>query len=249
MNNVAAIILAAGKGKRMKSDLPKVLHKISGRPMIEYLLDTVIPLSFDRIVLVVGHQAELVKKTLDKYREQIDFVLQEKQLGTGHAVLVSKPAMKGFSGDILIMLGDVPLLSAATIKKLIAVHRQEKAAGTVLSAISPDSTGYGRIVRSGTSNRIERIVEDRDASEQEKQIKEINTGMFCFNAKLIFDALNKVTNNNSQGEYYLTDVMAILRKQGHITAVCLTDDYNEALGINSAEQLADIENRFKKDTK
>lgn len=246
MKNVAAIILAAGKGKRMKSDLPKVLHKVLGRPMVEYLLDTVIPLSFNRIVLVVGHQAELVKRTLGKYRGQIDFVLQEKQLGTGHAVLVSEPAMKGFPGDILVMLGDVPFLSVATIQRLVAVHRQEKAAGTVLSAILPDPTGYGRIIRVGTSNRIERIVEDRDASEQEKKIKEINTGMFCFDSRLIFIALSEITADNSQREYYLTDVMEILRRQGHTTAVCLTDDSNEALGINSAEQLADLENRLAK---
>ena len=246
MKNVAAIILAAGKGKRMKSDLPKVLHQVLGRPMVEYLLDTIIPLSFNRIVLVVGHQAELVKKTLGKYEGQIDFVLQKKQLGTGHAVLMSEPALKGFSGDILVMLGDVPFLPIATIQRLIAVHRQEKAAGTVLSVILPDPAGYGRIVRAGSSNRIDRIVEDRDASEQEKQIKEINTGMFCFDSKLIFAALGKITADNSQGEYYLTDVMAILRRQGHTTAVCLTDNSDEALGINSAEQLADLENRFAK---
>ena len=244
MDNLVAVVLAAGKGKRMKSDLPKVLHTLFGRPLIEHLVDTLISLSVNRIIVVVGYRAELVQKALAKYQSTVEFLLQEKQLGTGHAVLVTEKALEGFSGDILVLNGDVPFLSRNTIERLVAVHRQEKAAATVLSAVPPDPTGYGRIVRIPGGNLVDRIVEHKDAGPEELKIGEINSGTFCFDARYLFPALREIKAENSQKEYYVTDVMAILRQKGQKTAVCLADDPDEALGVNSAEQLSELENRF-----
>ncbi|MDD4051024.1 MAG: NTP transferase domain-containing protein [candidate division Zixibacteria bacterium] len=244
MDNIVAIVLAAGKGKRMKSDLPKVLHTLFGRPLIEHLVDTLISMSINRIVVVVGHRADLVQKALAKYGDSVEFVVQEKQLGTGHAVIVTENALSGYSGDILVLAGDVPFLSRNTIERLVALHRQEKAAATVLSAIPPDPKGYGRIVRIPGGNLVDRIVEHKDANPEELKIGEINSGTFCFDARQLFPALREVKADNSQKEYYITDVMAILRHKGLKTAVCLATDPDEALGVNSAEQLAELENRF-----
>lgn len=244
MDNIVAVVLAAGKGKRMKSDLPKVLHTLLGRPLIEHLVETLISLSIKRIVVVVGHRADLVQKALAKYHDSVEFVMQEKQLGTGHAVLTTEPAFTGYFGDILVLNGDVPFLSKQTIEQLVILHRQEKAAATVLSAIPPDPAGYGRIVRIPGGNLVDRIVEHKDAGPEELKIREINSGTFCFDAARLFPALRDIKADNSQKEYYVTDVMAILRLQGQKTAVCLAEDADEALGVNSAEQLADLENRF-----
>lgn len=244
MDNIVAVVLAAGKGKRMKSDLPKVLHPLLGRPLIEYLVDTLISLSIKRIVIVVGHRADLVQQALAAYHGRVEFVLQERQLGTGHAVMMAEKALAGFTGDILVLNGDVPFLSAATIERLVALHRREKAAATVLSAIPPDPTGYGRIVRIAGGNQVDRIVEHKDAGPEELNIGEINSGTFCFDSGLLFSALHDVKDDNSQKEYYITDVMAILRRQGRKAAAYLTENPDEALGVNSADQLADLERRF-----
>jgi bifunctional UDP-N-acetylglucosamine pyrophosphorylase / glucosamine-1-phosphate N-acetyltransferase len=244
MDNIVAVVLAAGKGKRMKSDLPKVLHTLCGRPLIEHLIDTLISLSIKRIVVVVGYRAELVRQALAKYQGSVEFVLQGQQLGTGHAVLVTEKALDGFPGDILVLNGDVPFMSRATIERMVTLHRQEQAAATVLSAIPPDPTEYGRIVRIPGGNLVDRIVEHKDANPEELQIGEINSGTFCFDSRRLFPALKEVKADNSQKEYYITDVMAILRRQGQKTAVCLAENPDEALGVNSAEQLAEVESRF-----
>lgn len=244
MKNLAVVVLAAGKGKRMNSDLAKVLHPILGRPLIEYLLDTLIGLKIDPIVIVIGFQADLVKEALADYSDRVKFALQEKQLGTGHATQMAEPELSGFKGDILVLAGDVPFLSPETIINLVDTHRTEQAAATVLSSFPPDATGYGRIIRQGLDNLVEKIVEHKDATEEERKIGEINTGTFCFKAADLFSALNRVKNDNSQGEYYLTDVMQILREQGKKAAVYRTDDAEEALGVNSSEQLAELEKRF-----
>jgi len=244
MKNIAVVVLAAGKGKRMKSDLPKVLHPILGRPLIEYLLDTLLDIEIGRIAVVIGYQADLVKKSLATYQGKIEFVLQEEQLGTGHAVMMAEPTLKDFDGDILVLAGDVPFLSRETIVNLVETHRKEKAAATVLSSKPPDPAGYGRIIRRGLTNLVEKIVEHKDATDDEKTVGEINTGTFCFQAGPLFEALKKIKNDNSQKEYYLTDVMEILRREGRKAAVYLTDDSDEGLGVNSVEQLADLEQRF-----
>lgn len=244
MENMTAVVLAAGKGKRMKSDLPKVLHPVFGRPLIEHLLDTLISLSAKKIVVVIGYQADLVRKSLAKYADQTEFVMQDRQLGTGHAVMVTEKALEGFSGDILVLNGDVPFMSAETIRQLAALHHREKAAATVLSAILPDPTGYGRIIRIPGGDLVDRIVEHKDASPEELAVKEINSGTFCFDSRYLFEALHEVKADNSQGEYYITDVVGILRRRGQKTAVCLASNPDEAMGVNSVEQLAELQTRF-----
>lgn len=244
MNNIAAVVLAAGKGKRMKSDLPKVLHTMFDRPMIEFVLDTLISLNINRIYVVIGFRPDLVTKALRAYRDRVEFILQEQQLGTGHAVQMTENALRGFTGDILVLAGDVPFLSAETITKLVEVHRRERAAATVLSSIPPDPENYGRIVRLPGTDIVDRIVEHDDATEEEKAIGEINTGTFCFDSRYLFDSLREIRDDNVQREYYLTDIMEILRRRGLKTAVHLTDNADEALGVNSVKQKAELEAKF-----
>ena len=246
MNKVAAVVLAAGKGKRMKSDLPKVLHPIFGRPMIEVLLDTLISLKINKIVAVIGFKADEVKKALKDYQGKISYAIQAEQLGTGHAVLMAESELKGFVGDILVVAGDVPFLSSETIARLIDTHRKEQAAGTVLSSVPPDPTGYGRIIRKDGTSLVDYIIEHKDASEEQRRVREINTGTFCFDSRHLFDALREIRADNSQKEYYLTDVMAILHRKGLKAAVYKTDNPDEALGINSVDQMAELEVRFAK---
>ncbi len=244
MNNLAAVIMAAGKGKRMKSDLPKVLHETLGRPMIKLVLDTLISLNISKIVVVVGHQAEMVKDSLKDYEGKVEFALQAEQKGTGHAVQMAEDALAGFEGEILVLSGDVPFLSAETITNLIKVHRTEKAAATVLSSMPPNPENYGRVVRKPDTDLVDYIVEHKDASEKERKIGEINTGTFCFDSRYLFDSLNQIKDNNAQGEYYLTDIMAILRQRGLKAAIHMTDNSDEALGVNDIDQKAELEAKF-----
>ena len=246
MNEIAAVVLAAGKGKRMKSDLPKVLHEMLGRPMIEFVLDTLISLNINKIYVVIGHRADLVREALRDYTDNIEYILQAEQRGTGHAVQMAEKALAELEGDILVLAGDVPFLSAETITSLIEVHRREKAAATVLSSILPDPANYGRIVRKPGTDLVDYIVEHKDASEEERKIGEINTGTFCFDSRYLFDCLREIDDDNAQGEYYLTDIMGILRERGLKAAVYLTDNADEALGVNSAEQKADLEAKYAK---
>lgn len=244
MDKLAAIVMAAGKGKRMESDRPKVLHEFFGRPMVAYVLDTLISLGINEIYVVIGFQAEKVREALVPYLEKIEFVMQEEQLGTGHAVQMTEAYLRDFDGDILVLSGDVPFLSEETITNLIEVHRREKAAATVLSSIPHDPENYGRIVRLPATDLVDYIVEDGDASDEEKKIGEINTGTFCFDSRYLYESLREIKDDNSQGEYYLTDVMGILRRKGLKAAVYLTDNADEALGVNSAEQKAHLERKF-----
>lgn len=244
MKDTAVVVLAAGKGKRMHSDTAKVLHEILGRPMVEYLLDTLKTLNFTRTIIIIGHQANRVRQRLSSYGRDLEFVLQDQQLGTGHAVMVAEKTLAGLEGNILVVAGDVPFLSARTISELILVHERERAAATVLSSIPPDPTGYGRIVRIPKTNLVDRIVEHKEAGPDELAIVEINTGTFCFDSRHLFSALKEIKDDNAQKEYYLTDVMAILRQKQLKTAVHMTDDSDEALGVNSAEQKAQLEAKF-----
>lgn len=244
MKNLAAVVLAAGKGTRMKSDLPKVLHPILGRPMINHLLDNLIALKIEKIVVVVGYKAELVQTELASYGGKIEFVVQAEQLGTGHAVMMAEEMLSEFDGDILVLAGDVPFLSRETIAKLVEVHHREKAAATVLSAVPPDATGYGRVIREPGTDIVDCIVEHKDATDEQKKVGEINSGIFCFDNRYLFDSLREIKSDNSQKEYYLTDIMAILNRRGMKAAVYKTDNADEVLGINSLEQMADLEARF-----
>jgi len=238
MRDLAAIILAAGKGTRMKSDLPKVFHEILGEPMLTYVIQTVQKLKPQRILVVVGHQRELIT---DYYKEwPVEFVVQTEQLGTGHAVQQAESPLQGFNGNVLVLAGDVPLLKAETLTDLVVWHDEHKAAATDLTAELPDAQNYGRIVR-GADGSLVKIVEKKDASPAELQIKEFNTGTFCFDAKALFAALKEVKAENAQQEYYLTDTIHILRQQGLPVLAYKTADAGETLGINTREELVAIE--------
>jgi bifunctional UDP-N-acetylglucosamine pyrophosphorylase/glucosamine-1-phosphate N-acetyltransferase len=235
---VVVIILAAGKGKRMKSDLPKVLHQLGGKPMVEYVIETAKELGVKRIILVVGHKWEQTQKLIKHHK--VEFAVQEEQLGTGHAVLQTKELLSDSGGDVLILCGDVPLLKADTLKKLLEEHRKKKVAATVLTAILGDPSHYGRIVRD-KKGMVQEIVEAKDASADQKDIKEINTGIFCFDGSALFSVLEKITNNNKQGEYYLTDAVKLLRERNLPVRGMVTPDPVETLGINSPEELKKME--------
>ncbi len=238
----AAVVLAAGKGKRMKSDLPKVLHEIHGRPMICRLLDTLLDIQFERVVLVIGHKAELVREALVDY--PVKFVLQEQQLGTGHAVGMARPELADFDGITLVAAGDVPFLSKGSIENLFEVHTRTKAAATCLSAVFDNPSGYGRIIRQQGTDFLEAIVEHKDATTEQLQIREINTGTFCFDNRLLFEAIDQIGCENSQQEYYLTDAVHILHSKGHPVSVVKAANPDEVLGVNSVEQLDYLAGKF-----
>ena len=238
MKNVIAIILAAGKGTRMKSDLPKVFHKLAGRPMLNYVLDTVEKLRVDKIYVVVGHQAERV---IENYKNRsLTFVEQEPQLGTGHAVMQVEPHLKDFEGAVLILSGDTPLLTAETVNKLIETHLRFKATATILTAELSEPGYYGRIIRN-PEGEVGKIVEAKEATSDELKIREINTGTYCFQAKALCAALKKIKPENVQQEYYLTDVIGILKSQGEKVYAYKTSDPDETIGINTQEELVRAE--------
>lgn len=237
MDNLRAIILAAGKGERMRSDLPKVFHKMLGKPLLAYVIETVQKVGIQKIYVVVGYKKEVIT---DYFKDSgVEFVEQKEQLGTGHAVLQVGPYYKEFSGEVLVLAGDVPLLKTETLKGLIDFHRQHRAAATDLTADLPDAGNYGRIIRDKTGQII-RIVEKKDATPEELRIKEINTGTFCFNSPALFEALSEVKPENAQKEYYLTDTIEILKAKGLPVFAYLAPDYRETLGVNTPDELQQI---------
>ncbi len=235
--NYSAVILAAGKGVRMHSQMPKVLHRVAGKPMIWYVVKAVKEAGIDDIILVVGHGREMVREALSD--EKLRFVVQEEQLGTGHALMQAQGSIDP-DNTLVVLAGDTPLLEGKTLKKLLDFHRQQQALATVLSALLPDPFGYGRIIRQADGG-LERIVEEKDASPEEKEITEINTGMYCFQAGAVFAALSRIERSNVQGEYYLTDVLPILKTDGHKVAVLATDEVDQIHGINDRIQMASAE--------
>ena len=238
MKDLAAIVLAAGKGVRMQSNLPKVFQEILGEPMLSYVLKTLARLEPAKTLVVVGHQRQLI---MDYYHDwPVEFVVQAEQLGTGHAVLQAEPYLKDFSGQVLVLAGDVPLISEQTLRRLIDFHLKHKAAATDLTAVLPEAGSYGRIIR-GSGDQIIRIVEKKDASPEELKIKEINTGTFCFDKEALFGALKEVKAENAQKEYYLTDTIHILKGQGLPVFAFPTDNPVETLGINTKDELVEIE--------
>lgn len=244
-SDLAALILAAGEGTRMKSDLAKVLHTLCGRSMIHYVIEVVRDISPSRIIVVVGHQADTVKKELDD-GAGLEFVLQRERLGTGHAVMMAEQHLHDFTGTVVVLNGDTPLLKAETLGALIDFHRSSGASATVLSALVDDASGYGRIVR-GEGGELLRIVEHKDATESERMINEINSGIFCFESGDLFDSLGEIDRRNVQGEYYITDVMEILRRNGKRTEVYRSSRKEDVLGINDVEQLRAAERLMKED--
>ena len=234
MSDLVTVILAAGKGTRMKSKLPKVLHKAGGKTMLQHVIDAAKAAGAKRNIVVTGFGGEMVREAIGN---QAEFVTQTEQLGTGHAVLQTKELLKDETGTVMVLCGDTPLLTGALLKKLYDEHVAAAAKATVLTAIMPDATGYGRIIRSADGS-VEKIVEHKDATEEERKVREVNSGIYCFAAKDLFEALSHVTNDNAQGEYYLPDVLEILKKKGEKIWAVAADDYEDTLGINSRLQLA-----------
>ncbi|MCM1181340.1 MAG: sugar phosphate nucleotidyltransferase [Clostridium sp.] len=239
MERLKAVILAAGKGTRMKSELPKVIHEALGKPMVEYSIAAALEAGAEEsdICLVVGHKAELVKEAV---KENVAFVLQEEQLGTGHAVKCAQDFI-GKDGLTMVLCGDTPLITGKTLKKLADVHVREGNAITVLTAIAEDPTGYGRIIKDSWGKFV-KIVEQKDATLEEQRVQEINSGMYIFNSDVLTTALSKLTNDNAQGEYYLTDTIEIVKGEGlGVVATMVIDNMEEIKGVNSQEQLAEAE--------
>lgn len=235
----AAVLLAAGQGKRMQSDLPKVLHQACGRPLVEYVLDAARAAGVRRLVVIVGHKAELVRDALRGHAD-VEFAVQERQLGTGDAVKAAAPLLSSHSGPVLVLAGDTPLIRGASLENLLHEQRVHSAACVVGAATTEQNQGLGRIVRD-RSGEFLRIVEEKDATAAEKAIREINTGCYAFHGPDLFSALEELRPANQQAEYYLTDCVEILRRRGRpVHAVpCFTIE--EALGVNTREQLSEVE--------
>ena len=232
-----AIILAAGKGTRMKSDLPKVLHKVAGISMLEHVFRSVNAINPEKTVTVVGHKAELVEQVL---AGQTDFVRQTEQLGTGHAVMMAEPVLENLTGQTLVIAGDTPLITGESLKNLIDFHINHKNVATILTAEADNPFGYGRIVRN-QHDEVLKIVEQKDASDFEQQIKEINTGTYVFDNARLLEALKNINTNNAQGEYYITDVTGIFRENGEKVGAYTLKDFDESLGVNDRVALATAE--------
>jgi len=237
-SDLHVVILAAGKGTRMKAVRPKVLHPLAELPLVGHVLRTARALEPSSITLVIGHQGDEVRGALAK-DQGLSFVVQEPQLGTGHAVLVTEAALAHATGIVLLLYGDVPLLSADTARALIAHHRQTGAVATVLTARAEDPFGYGRIVRSAMGT-IARIVEERDASVDERTIDEINSGVYVFDVPAVFEGLHGLGSRNAQGEYYLTDLIEAFVKAGRRVETVCVDDFTEIRGVNSQRELAEL---------
>jgi UDP-N-acetylglucosamine diphosphorylase/glucosamine-1-phosphate N-acetyltransferase len=242
MTPPAVVVLAAGLGKRMKSDLPKVLHAFAGATIIDFVLDTVAALSPDRTVVVVGHQAERVRDKLAN--RPVRFALQSPQLGTGHAVMQCEGELNGFTGTVLVLVGDVPLLRASTLSNMLRAHTESACACTVLTAEFADPAGYGRIVR-GADGGVEAIVEHKDATQAQRAIREINSGILAFESGDLWEFIHRLSRGNAQSEYYLTDLVGLLRAAGRkVAAYCVGDPW-EVTGINSSEQLHQLEGIYR----
>ncbi|WP_368996822.1 bifunctional UDP-N-acetylglucosamine diphosphorylase/glucosamine-1-phosphate N-acetyltransferase GlmU [Caldifermentibacillus hisashii] len=234
MSKKYVIVLAAGQGTRMKSKLYKVLHPVCGKPMVRHVIDELKQIGADQIITVVGHGADEVKNEL---KDDSEFVLQEQQLGTAHAVMQARELLQDKEGLTLVVCGDTPLLKADTIKAMIDYHINNHSKATILTAVAEDPTGYGRVIRN-EQGYVEKIVEHKDASDEEKAVKEINAGTYCFDNASLFHALQKVTNNNAQNEYYLPDVIGILKDAGQTVTAFTTNDFTEIFGINDRVALA-----------
>ncbi|MCD1163464.1 bifunctional UDP-N-acetylglucosamine diphosphorylase/glucosamine-1-phosphate N-acetyltransferase GlmU [Peribacillus frigoritolerans] len=242
MSNRYVIILAAGQGTRMKSKLYKVLHPVCGKPMVQHVIDQVNQLQIEDIVTVIGHGAEKVQEQLG---DSCKYALQEQQLGTAHAVMQAESVLSAKSGTTLVICGDTPLIKAETMKELIALHEQSQAKATILTAYADNPAGYGRVLR-GEGGLVEKIVEHKDASEEERYVKEINTGTYCFDNQALFSALQKVSNENVQGEYYLPDVIEILKEEGEVVTAFQSSEFEETLGVNDRVALSQAEQILRK---
>lgn len=237
MKNLDVLIMAAGKGTRMVSNRAKVLHTLCGAPMLRLIYRAAAGLEPEGVCIVVGHDAERVRTAMAGL--PVQFVLQSEQLGTGHALMIARPEFETCSGDVLVLSGDTPRLKSGTLQRLVEHHRASGAAATLLSAVTDNPHAYGRILRH-SSGSLEAIVEEKDASPDQRQIKEINAGFYCFQIPPLLGALAQITNRNAQGEYYLTDLVEIERRQGHQVEALLHPDFEELRGINTRQELAEV---------
>lgn len=235
--NIHAIVLAAGKGTRMNSSLYKVMHPVCGKPMIEHVTQLLADLSLHNLVVVIGHGAEAVKEQLG---DRVQYAYQHEQLGTAHAVWMGHEVLADQEGITIVINGDTPLIKPRTLRNLLDHHQSKQAAATVLTSIMDDPTGYGRIIRDENGD-VRRIVEEKDATLGQKKVREISTGIFCFDNQKLFQTLPQVTNHNAQGEYYLPDVLSLLQEQGSLISAYATDDPTEGTGVNDRVQLAKLE--------
>lgn len=237
-----AVILAAGQGTRIKSNIPKVLHKVCGKEMVNHVIDNMREAGIDDVNVIIGNGSELVKEsTKDR---NVSYSLQEEQLGTGHAVKCAKEFLQGKDGVVAVFTGDAPLTRVETIEKLIKEHIEKGNKATLLSAYVDDPTGYGRIIRDD-NKEVLKIVEHKDCNEEELKVNEMNAGMYCFDIKSLLSSLEELNNNNVQGEYYLTDVIGILKDKKEKVGALVTD-YEDTLGVNSRAQLAEVEKVLRK---
>jgi len=242
--NVAIVILAAGLGTRMKSDKAKVLHEVLGSPMILYVVKSAEKVAGENIVVVVGHQSETVKKVVSEYY-QAWFALQEKQLGTGHAVLCAMPTIPDHIQQIIILCGDVPLIMAETIQYFFDKHISEKRDVSLLAVEMDDPKGYGRVILD-KNKEVSGIIEEKDATEDQRKIKLINTGIYCVNKGFLNAALQEIRPNNVQGEFYLTDIIGIAHKEKKSIGVMVSKDIDEFIGVNTHQHLKTAEDIMRK---
>lgn len=237
MSATVAVVLAAGRSTRMKSEIPKVLHPVCGRPMIEYVLDAARSAGAGKLVVVVGHRADLVREALSQHSDVV-FAEQTEQKGTGHAVMVCESALASHIGSTLILAGDTPLLRGESLKALLDRREELRATCVIGTARTENNEGLGRIVRDG-AGRFQRIVEQKDASPDERLITEVNTGCYAFSTPRLLESLQRIRPNNKQGEYYLTDCPRVLMDDGHTVEAACSLTLEEALGVNTRVQLAD----------
>lgn len=237
-NGALAIVLAAGKSTRMKSALPKVLHEVCGRPMIEYVLDAARAAGVSRIVAVVGHRADLVQAELSRHAD-VEFAMQTEQKGTGHAVMMCRDQLASHHGAVLVLAGDTPLLKSESLAGLLGAQTESKAAAVIGTTETEANQGLGRIVRN-EAGEFERIVEERDATEAQKRIREINTGCYAFDSQSLLSALDRIRPDNNQAEYYLTDCPLVLKRNGKPVVAAKVFQVAEAMGVNTRAQLADV---------
>ena len=236
-----AMILAAGQGKRIKSDLPKVLHKVCGKEMVNHVIDTMRVANLNDVNIIIGKGADLVKERTKS--RNVFYSLQEEQLGTGHAVKCAKDFLQGKKGVVAIFTGDAPLIMADTVEKLINTHIEKGNSVTILTSVIQNPTGYGRVIRKNED--VEKIVEHKDCNEEELKVNEVNAGMYCFDIEELLTSLERLSNNNAQGEYYLTDVIEILKSQNKKIGAMITD-FEETIGVNSRVELSIAEDILKK---
>jgi len=242
--DLAVVIMAAGKGTRMNNpDMAKVMYTVAGKPMVEHVVDLAVTIGASRIVAVTGWQKESVVNHLRSTGKPVECVVQEPQLGTGHAVLQAEGALSGARGDVVVLSGDVPLLTGATVQSLMGEHRRTGASATLLTAIMDDPTGYGRILRNG-DGAVTGIVEQKDATPEQRAIREINSGIYVFDIDALFAGLHQITPNNAQKEYYLTDVFAYLWANKLPVRAVVVDDVREIQGVNTPAQLEEVRTVF-----